>query len=109
MPSEDTRSHGGQARPCGRQFYVAARDLVAQVEQHFRDAAHADASNSGEMKVLGSKKHFLIVLFRLIGQLSIENVVVKPVRPPLKRRRRAPRLGVWRTGGQLRPWERDPP
>ena len=100
---EDTRTHGGQALGDGRQFHVAARDLVAQIEQHFRDAAHADASNSGEMKVLGSKEHFLIVLFRLIGQLSIENVAVRPVRPPLKRPRRARRRRVWQIAGQLRP------
>ena len=101
---EDTRTHAGQALGDRRQFHVAARDLVAQIEQHFRDAAHADASNSGEMKVLGSKEHFLIVLFRLIGQLSIENMTVRPVRPPLKRPRRAGRRRVWRTAGQLRPW-----
>ena len=100
---EDTRAHGGQALGDGRQFHVAARDLVAQIEQHFRDAAHADASNSGEMKVLGSKEHFLIVLFRLIGQLSIENVAVRPVRPPLKCPRRVRRRRVWRTAGRLRP------
>src|ERR1035437_9431553 len=159
---EDTRAHGGEALGDGRQLQVAARDLVAQVEEHFRDAAHADASNSGEMKVLGSKEHFLIVLFRLIEQLSIENMVstafvgqivnlrpivnrpggskrgrrisnppqvsnlphkpavlpnpktlkhcvaVKPVRPPLKRPRRAGRRRVWRIGGQLRPWDPGP-
>ena len=51
----------------GDSFTSLTRDLVAQIQQHFSDAAHANASNSREMKVLGSKKHFLIVLFRLIG------------------------------------------
>src|SRR5260370_8910116 len=100
---EDARTHGGQSLGDGRQFHVATRDLVAQIEQHFRDAAHADASNSGEMKVLGSKEHFLIVLFRLIEQLSIENVAVRPVRPPLKRPRRARRRAAWRIAVQLHP------
>ncbi len=100
---EHTRPHGGEALGNGRQFHVAARDLVAQIEQHFRDAAHANASNSGEMKVLGSKEHFLIVLFRLIGQLSIENVAVSSARPPLKCPRHVPLRPAWQTAAPLHP------
>ena len=73
---EDTGAHGGQALGDRRQLHVGAGDLVAQIEQHLGDAAHADAADSREMQVLGSKKHFLIVLFRLSGQLSIENMTV---------------------------------
>ena len=53
MAFEDTRTHGGEAIGDGRQLYVAAGDLVAQIKQHFRYAAHADAADSGEMKMLG--------------------------------------------------------
>ncbi len=57
-----------------RELQVRAADLVAQVQQHLGDAAHADAADPGEVKVLWTKKHFLIVLFRLAPQLSIEKV-----------------------------------
>ena len=62
----------------GDSFRSLPADLVAEIQQHFGDAAHADASDSGEMKMLGSKKHFLIVLFRLSEQLSIENLQSGP-------------------------------
>ena len=49
MAFEHTCTHGGKALSDGRQFQVATGDLVAQVEQHFRDAAHTDSADSGEM------------------------------------------------------------
>ena len=41
---------------------IGAGDLVAEVEQHFGDAAHADAANADEMNALNFRKHGEIFL-----------------------------------------------
>ena len=56
----------------GVSFTSEPEICIAQRQQDFGDAAHADASDADEMEVLGPKKHFLIVLFRRFGLLSIE-------------------------------------
>src|SRR5215471_1059553 len=71
---EDTGAHRGEAVGNRRELRVGARDAVAEIEQHFGDAAHADSTDAREMQMLGTEKHFLNVLFRLASQLSIKNV-----------------------------------
>ena len=66
----DPRSHGGQPLRYGREFQIAAADLVTQVEQHFGDAAHANPSDAREVYMLRTKKHLLTVLFRLAASVS---------------------------------------
>ena len=61
----------GQAIGHRRQLQVGSADGIAQIEQHFGDAAHADSSDPGEVKMLNTKKHFINVLFRLPQNLSI--------------------------------------
>ena len=83
------------ARPAARWSGVSFRSepliVITQIEQHLGDAAHADSADSGEVQVLGLKKHFIIVLFRLSAQLSIENrsyaAPPPPERPPRAARR----------------------
>jgi hypothetical protein len=70
---EDARAHGFQALGGRRKLHVGAADLVSEVEQHFGNAAHADSADPREMQMLGTKKHFLNVLFRLAGLVSIKN------------------------------------
>ncbi len=52
----DTGSHGGQTVGYGREFYVRPTDLVAEVEQHFGDAAHPNSPDPRKMQVLRTKK-----------------------------------------------------
>src|ERR1017187_8517597 len=70
---EDARAHGFEALGGRRKLKVGTADLVSEVEQHFGYAAHSDSADPREMEVLGTKKHFLNVLFRLAGLVSIEN------------------------------------
>ena len=58
--AERRQSIGGRA-----QLQVRAGDFISQVQQHFGDAAHANAADSDEVEVLRLKKHFNLVLFRL--------------------------------------------
>jgi hypothetical protein len=53
------------------QLQVGAGDLVAKIQQDLGDAAHPDAANPRKMKLLGLKKHFYLVLFRLSSEVSI--------------------------------------
>ncbi len=57
----------------GGQLEVGAADGETQVQEHLGDAAHADAADAGEVQVLGLKKHFDSLLFRVRGLLSMKN------------------------------------
>ena len=54
----------------GAEFQIGPADLVAEVQQHFRDPGHADAADAGEVQMLRLKKHFYLVLFRLSRRKS---------------------------------------
>ena len=100
----------------GGKLQVGPADLVAQVEQHFGDAAHADAADAREMQVLGTKKHFLMLLFRLTAATVNRNLKLQPratssrisaarrAAPGLANRRAASpiRSSAARSAGQLR-------
>src|SRR5271165_333954 len=57
MPNEYPRSHFAEAVRHRRRLQVGARDLVAQIEQHLRDAAHTDAADADKMYALDFGKH----------------------------------------------------
>jgi hypothetical protein len=59
----DLGAHSRQAFGNGREFEIGAADLVAQIQQDFGNPTHADAANARKMKMLGTEKHFLYVLF----------------------------------------------
>ena len=81
MPRAERRQTlGGRA-----QLQVRAADLIAQVQQHFGDAAHANASDSDEVQVLGLKKHFNLVLFRLSSGMSMADRLLPARRRPAGR------------------------
>jgi len=56
------------------QFGVGPRDLVSESEQNFSDRAHPNAPDANEVDVLGLKKHYLPLLFRLYGRVSNKNL-----------------------------------
>ena len=89
----DARAQRGQPLGDGRQLQIGPADLVAEVQQHLGDAAHADPADAGEMQVLRTKKHFLIVLFRLQSAVNEINRISRPL-PPESRPRAAPRPGA---------------
>ena len=88
--------HGAESREPGRdrgQLQVGSADGITQIQQHFGDAAHPDASDTDEMQVLIFEKHLLTVLFLLYFLLSIGNRDFSPSGrrpPPTKHPRRAP-------------------
>ena len=49
----------GQALGDGRTLEVGAGDLVAQVQQHLGDAAHADAADTDKMNALNFGEHLV--------------------------------------------------
>jgi hypothetical protein len=49
---------------------VRTRDLVAEVQQHFRDAAHADAADAYEVDVFNLFEHVLW-LFRFKVEMTL--------------------------------------
>ena len=53
----------GQAIGDGAAAQIGARDLHAQVEQDLGDAAHADAADANEVRVLGGGEH--------LGEVSV--------------------------------------
>jgi hypothetical protein len=55
------------------QFGVRPRNLVSESEQNFSDRAHSNAPDTNKVDVLGLKKHFLPLLFRLYGLVSNKN------------------------------------
>ena len=57
MSFEGDGAHGGQALGDRRGFQVGAGDLVAEVQQHLGDAAHADAADADEMNALNFGEH----------------------------------------------------
>jgi hypothetical protein len=57
MFATDNGPHSGQALRDRRRFQVRARHLIAEVEQHLGDAAHADAADSHKMDALDFCKH----------------------------------------------------
>ena len=67
---DDAGAAGGKTLRDWRELHVGAGDLVAEGQQDLGDAAHADAADPGEMKLLLLKKHLLLVLFRLSRLLS---------------------------------------
>ena len=69
---EHTGAHRGKPLGNGRKLHIRPADLVTEVEQHFGNAAHSDPAYARKMKMLGAKKHFLNVLFRLAGPVSTE-------------------------------------
>ena len=60
MAFEGEGAHGGQAMGDGRGFQVRAGNLVAEVQQHLGDAAHADAADTDEMNALNFGKHEIV-------------------------------------------------
>src|SRR5262249_7212663 len=68
-----TGAHGGEALGDRRQFEVRAADLVTQVNQHLRYTAHPDSTYPSEMEMLGTKKHLVFLLFRVMSQVSMKN------------------------------------
>src|SRR5688500_18854459 len=61
------------------------------------------------MKVLGSKKHLYIVLFRLAAELSIENFCLIAAPPLRESQRPASPRQVSRSSAPQPPWPRDRP
>ncbi len=68
----DAGAQRGQALGDRRKPEIRAADPVSQVQEDFGNSTHADPPNAREMNMLGTEEHFLIVLFRLTAQLSIE-------------------------------------
>ena len=60
MAFEGDGTHGGQTLRDGRGLEVRAGDLVAEVQQHLGDAAHADATDAHEMNALNLGEHELV-------------------------------------------------
>ena len=57
MAFEDDGAQRGQAMRDRRRLQVGAGNLVAEVQQHLGDAAHADAADADEMHALNFGKH----------------------------------------------------
>ncbi len=70
VPLVDGGAKAGQPLRHRAQFDVGSADDMPQIEQHLGDAAHADSADSDEMEVLPAKKHFNLLLFRLLPPLS---------------------------------------
>ena len=68
MTFKNGRSQSGQSLCDYRTLQVGAGNLVSQIEQHFGDAAHADAADTYEMYALYFGKHELRSRLR-IGHL----------------------------------------
>ena len=56
-PSKVMAPMAGETMRDGRGLQVGAGNLVAEVEQHFGDAAHADATDAHEMNTLNFGEH----------------------------------------------------
>ena len=54
---EDGRAQAGQAMGDGRALQIGAGNLVAEIQQHLGDTAHADAADADEMNALNFGKH----------------------------------------------------
>ena len=59
------RAACGQTLRGGREFQIGTGHRIAHIQQHFGEAAHANAADADEVNGLGLKKHFNNVLFRL--------------------------------------------
>ena len=57
MPFENNCSKAGQALRNSAGFQIGSRNLVAEIQQHLGDAAHADAADAYEMNLLNFGKH----------------------------------------------------
>ncbi len=57
MSLKNGRAQTGESLGYGGSLEVGAGDLVAEVQQHFGNAAHADAADSHEMNALDFREH----------------------------------------------------
>ena len=77
MAFVNTSAERRQTIRSGAQLQVRAADLIAQIQQHLGDAAHANAADSDEVQVLRLKKHFNLVLFRLSSAMSMGDGILQ--------------------------------
>ena len=75
---------------------VCGPGTIGVFKQHFGETGHADSSDADKMNVLGFKKHFNRLLFRLLTAVSTSksagNKAFEHVRRPLRRARTRQRL-----------------
>ncbi len=93
-PSKITAPRAARRSVAGGQLQIRTGHAIAQLEQHFGEAGHTDASDADEVNVLGFKKHFNIVLFRLFNGLSMvgnSSRISPPPAAPLQAGRRSVR------------------
>ena len=67
-PSKTVAPIAASRSVIGESFRSEPLMRVSEIQQHLGDPAHADPADAREMQVLGTKKHFFIVLFRLARQ-----------------------------------------
>jgi hypothetical protein len=103
VPLPDRRTHFREARRDIGRLHVRAAHVETQVQQHFGDAAHADAADTDEMNALGVSEEdhvqFLVSFRPLAPPVSRRRFLFflrfRESLPPRSRRRRASTTLAW--------------
>src|SRR2546421_4035867 len=76
MTQVDGRAEFRQTLRDRAQLNIGTRHLISQAKQYLGDSAHTNAPDSHEVYVLGLKKHFSKVLFRLSSGVSMRKAAL---------------------------------